>query len=100
MFAEWYADLGRRIAGVSGQFVFKVDETGCSDFGDKRETTVLVPSTSEARSVRIPVDRHAKRSTLTACIAADSYRERPFVIVERHTAEMELSYYGKPLRGQ
>jgi hypothetical protein len=55
---------------------------------------VLVPSTYEARSVRIPVDRHAKRSNLTACIAADGYRARPFVIVERHTAEMELSCYG------
>jgi hypothetical protein len=98
---EWYADLGQRIAGVPRQCVFNVDETGCSDFGDKRETTVLIPSTYEARSVRIPVDRHAKRSTLTACIAADGYRARPFMIVERHTTEMELSSYrSKPLRGQ
>jgi hypothetical protein len=92
--AEWYADLGRRIAGVPRQFVFNVDETGCGDFGDKRKTTVLVPSTYEARSVRIPVDRHGKRSTLTACIPADGYRARTFVIAERVTAEMELSYYG------
>jgi hypothetical protein len=99
--AEWYADLGRRIAGRPREFGFNVDETGCSDFGDKRETTVLVPSTYETRSVRIPVDRHAKRSTLTACIAADGYRARPFAIVERHTTEMELSSYrSKPLRGQ
>jgi hypothetical protein len=92
--AEWNADLGRRIAGVPRQFVFNVDETGCSNFSDKRETTVLVPSTYEARSVRIPVDRHAKRSTLTTCIAADGDRARPFDIVEHHTAKMELSYYG------
>jgi hypothetical protein len=58
--AEWYADLGRRIAGMPRQFVFNVDEAGCSDFGDKRETTVLVPCRCEARSVRIPVDRHGK----------------------------------------
>jgi hypothetical protein len=100
MLAEWYADWGRRIAGVPRQFVFNVDETGRTDFGDKRETTVLVPSTCEGRSVRITVDRHAKRSTPTACIAADGYRARPFVIVEGHTAEMELSSYRKPLRGQ
>jgi hypothetical protein len=92
--------LGRRIAGVPRQFVFNVDETECSNFSDKPETTMLVSSIYEARSVRIPVDRHAKRSTLTACIAADGYRARPFVIVERHTAEMELSSYGKPLREQ
>jgi hypothetical protein len=29
--AEWYADLGRRIAGVPRQFVFNVDEAGCSE---------------------------------------------------------------------
>jgi hypothetical protein len=71
-----------------------VDETGCSDFGDKREATVLVPSTYKGRSMRIPVERQAKRSILTACIAADGYRAGPFVIVERHTAEMERFYYG------
>jgi hypothetical protein len=74
--AEWYADLGERIARVPRQFAFNVDETGGSHFGDNPEATVLVPSTYEARSVRIPVDRHAKRSTLTACVAVDGYRTR------------------------
>jgi hypothetical protein len=92
--AEWYADLGRRIAGMRRQFLFNVDVARRSDFGDKRETTVLVLSTCEARSVRIPVDRHGTRSTITACITADGYRARPFVIVGRGTAEMELGYYG------
>jgi hypothetical protein len=91
--AARYAGLGRRIAVVLCQFVFNVDEAGCSDFGHKRETTVLAPSTCEARSVRIPVDRHGKRSTITARIAADGYRARPFVLVERVAAEMKLGYY-------
>jgi hypothetical protein len=91
--AEWYADLGRRISGMPCEFLFNVNETGCSDFGDRRETTVLVPSIYKACSVRIPVEGHAKRSTLMACIAADGDRARPFVIVERVTAEIELSGY-------
>jgi hypothetical protein len=40
------------------------------------------------------VDRHGRGSTITASIAADGYRARPFVIVELVTAEMELGYYG------
>jgi hypothetical protein len=79
---------------VPRQFVFNVDETRCCDFGDKREITVLIPFTYEARSMCIPVDRHAKRSALTDCIAANDYRALPFVIVECVTAKMKLSYYG------
>jgi hypothetical protein len=45
-------------------------------------------------SVPVPVDRHSKRSTLTACIAADGSRMKPFVIVQRATAEAELKHYG------
>jgi hypothetical protein len=63
------------------QFVFNVDDTGPSDFGDKWETMVVIPSTDEARLARIPADRHGKRSILTACLAADGYRTRPFVNV-------------------
>jgi hypothetical protein len=92
--ANWYADLARRIAGVPRQFIFNVDETGCNEFADKRETRVLVPITHPKGNIAIPVDRHSKRSTLTACIAADGFRMRPFVIVDRLTAEKQLQYSG------
>jgi hypothetical protein len=90
----WYADLARRIEDVPRRLIFNIDETGCSDFGDQRELTVLVPYVCQANSVPVPVSRHTKRSTLTACIAADGYRMRPFVIVDRLTANRELAYYG------
>jgi hypothetical protein len=91
---EWFRDLAQRVEGVPRQFIFNVDETGCSDYADRREITVLVPACSTAKSVPVPVDRHAKRSTLTACIGADGFRMRPFVIVSRVTAEKDLAYYG------
>jgi hypothetical protein len=45
-------------------------------------------------SVPVPVNRHTKRSTLTACIAADGYRMKPFVIVDRATVEAGVGLYG------
>jgi hypothetical protein len=41
----------------------------------------------------IPVNRHVKRATLTACIGADGFRMRPFLTVDRRTIEKELAYY-------
>jgi hypothetical protein len=55
--ANWYADLARRIAGVHRQFIFNVDETGCNEFADKRETKMLVPITRSKGSIAIPVYR-------------------------------------------
>jgi hypothetical protein len=39
----WYADLARRIEDVPRRFILNADETGCCDFGDQRELTILVP---------------------------------------------------------
>jgi hypothetical protein len=91
---QWYAELERRVTGIPRQFVFNVDETGCSDRSDSRETRVVVPADYPEPTVPVPVDRHTKRSTLTACIAADGFRMKPFVIVDRSTVEMEIQYYG------
>jgi hypothetical protein len=38
-----YADPARRIEDVPRRFIFNIDETRCSDFGDQRELTMLVP---------------------------------------------------------
>jgi hypothetical protein len=75
-----------------GAFIYNVDETGRSDSEDRREIRVLVPAHCDATSV--PVDWHTKRSTLTACMGADGFRMRPFVIVSRATAEKDLAYHG------
>jgi hypothetical protein len=90
----WFDDLERRVHAIPRGFVFNVDEAGCSEQGDKREVTVLVPRDYARPSIEVPFDRHSKRSTLTACIAADGYRMKPFIIVDRVTMESEMTYYG------
>jgi hypothetical protein len=44
-------------------------------------------------SVYLLIDRDAKFSILTACIAADGFGLKPLMIVQRHTAERQLKYY-------
>jgi hypothetical protein len=73
---------------------FNMDETGCSDHSDSREVRVIVPIEFGEPSVLVPFDRHSKRSTFVACIAADGFRMEPFAIVNCVTAEKELQYYG------
>jgi hypothetical protein len=90
----WFERLEQSVAGVPREFVFNVDETGCSEYSDSREVKVLVPIDYARPSVPVPVDRHTKRSTLTACIAADGFRAKPFMIVSRATLENEVAMYG------
>jgi hypothetical protein len=90
----WFRELAIEVAGIPRAFVLNVDETGCSDCSDKREVRVVAPIDYPEPSVPVPYDRHSKRSTLVACIAADGFRLKPFVIVHRATAEKELKYYG------
>jgi hypothetical protein len=71
-----------------------VDETGCSDHSDSRQVHVIVPIDCQELWIPVPWDRHSKRSTFVACIAATGFRMKPFAIVDRATAERELKYYG------
>lgn len=90
----WFRNLAAEVAGVPRDFVFNVDESGCSDHTDSHEVRVIAPVDYPNPSVPVPYDRHSKRSTLVACIAADGFRMKPFVIVHRATVERELKYYG------
>jgi hypothetical protein len=86
----WYDILSEKLMCDSRGFVFNVDETGCSEHIDSHEVTVVLPIDYPDPSVPVPVNCHTKRSTLTACIAADGYRMKPFVIVDRATMEPEV----------
>jgi hypothetical protein len=86
----WYNILREKPTGVSRRFVLNLDETGCSEHIDSHEVRVVVPIDYPDPSVLVPVNRHTKRSTLTTCVAADGYRIKPFVIVDRATVEVEV----------
>jgi hypothetical protein len=73
----WFTELAAEVADVPRDFVLNVDETGCSDHPDSHEVRVIAPVDYPDPSVPIPDDRHSKRSTLVACIAADGFRMNP-----------------------
>jgi hypothetical protein len=89
----WYNIISEELIGVSRRFVFSVDETDCSEHIDSHEVTIVDPINFPDPLVLVPVNRDAERSALTACIAADRYRIKPFVIVDRATVEAEVGLY-------
>jgi hypothetical protein len=91
---RWYEELKEKVREIPASFVFNVDESGCCEYADARELRVLVPDDYEHDTIPVPVDRNTKRSTLVACITADGFRFKPFIIVDRVTAEKELPMYG------
>jgi hypothetical protein len=83
----WSKILSEQLMGVSRRFVFNVDETDCSEHIDSHEVTIVVPIDYPDPLVPMPVTPHTKRSILAACITADRYRMKPFVIVNQPTVE-------------
>jgi hypothetical protein len=92
--SAWFERLSSMVHGVLREFLFNMDEAGCSDHSDSRDVRVIVPIDFGEPSVPVPFDRHSKHSTFVAYIAADGFRMKPFAIVDRVTAEKELQYYG------
>jgi hypothetical protein len=91
---DFYDELEALIEDVPAAFIFNMDESGCSDWADKREIRVLVPDTFVGSFIHIPVDRNSKRSTLVGAIAADGTALKPMVVVDRVTMETDLTLVG------
>ena len=66
-----YQELEEYLKTIPGEFIFNVDETGCSDWTDAQIMKVLVPSEYDKAYIKYPRDRNAKRASLVGCIAAD-----------------------------
>jgi hypothetical protein len=91
--SAWLEGFKYIVDSFPREFLFNMDEIGCSDHSDSREVRVIVPIDYGEPSVIAAFDRHSKRSTFMACIAADGFRMKPFAIVDCVTAEKELQYY-------
>jgi hypothetical protein len=87
---EWFDRLSSVVDGIPRQFVFNMDEAGCSDHSDSREVGVIAPIEYPKPWVPIPYERHSAFFTFVACIAADGFRIKPSATVHRAIAEREL----------
>jgi hypothetical protein len=86
----WYNELEILIKHVPRNFIFNVDESGCDEYVDSQNVTVVVPKVHKDATVDIPVQRQCKRATLTACVAADGSSLVPFIILPRETVDEEI----------
>ena len=91
---QYYRELAEYLANIPGDFIFNVDEAGCSEWTDTHVMRVLVPSGYDQKNIKIPRDRMAKRASLVGCICADGSVLKPMVILPRKTIEAEMQLYG------
>lgn len=61
-------ELRRSIIGIPIDFVFNLDEMGCSEFQDARERIVIVPIDYQLSSAPYPATRLEKHVTCLACV--------------------------------
>jgi hypothetical protein len=87
---SYFAVLSENVNDVPAPFVFNLDESGFQDWVDRRERSVIVPSTYRDDTIGMPVDRAVKRTSLLLCIAADGTWLKPLLILQRKTIEKEL----------
>jgi hypothetical protein len=80
------------VDGIPREFIFNIDETGCSDHSHRREVIELVNYPDP--SVSVPSDRHSNCSTLVEYTPANGFRMMPFAIVPGFTSENEPRYCG------
>jgi hypothetical protein len=93
--SAWYNILSEKLMGVSQRFVFNVDQTGCSEYIDSYDVTIMLPIDYPDRPVTVPVNCPTKRSMLTAYIAADGYRMKRFLGVGVSLASQENVFITK-----
>jgi hypothetical protein len=86
----YFEALSQNVTDVPAAFLFNLDESGFRDWADRREQTVVVPSSYTANNIGIPVDRPMKRGSLLICISADGTALKPLLIIRRKTIEKEF----------
>jgi hypothetical protein len=71
-----------------------IDETGHQKWFDAHAEKVAVPEFYEEATIRIPVEREAKRATPLRAITAGETHLKPLIVINRETCEAELFEIG------
>lgn len=83
----YYAKLEQEVNGVPASLVFNMDEAGQDEYIDTHSMKVIVPITYTSATIKIPVRRSVKRSTVIHCICCDGTYPKPLVIIPRKTLD-------------
>ena len=87
---DYFERLSQAVNGVAASLVMNVDEAGEDDYCDLHSYQVVVAQEYEGQTIKIPVRRESKRSTLIHTIAADGTYLKPLLIIPRKTVDSSL----------
>lgn len=88
--------LKSSIQGIPIDFIFNLDEMGCSEYEDRQERTVIVPIQYKYSTAPYPVSRTEKHATCLACINLNGLFCPPQYVVQRSTIDSELYNFLDP----
>lgn len=84
---NYYVELAQNVDGVPASLVFNMDEAGQDEYVDTHAMKVIVPSSYTHPTIKIPVRRPTKRSTIVHCICNDGTYPKPLLIIPRKTID-------------
>ena len=87
---EYYRILEEKISGADFRFFFNIDETGEDEYVDTHSVKVLVTSTTNPETVKLPVSRKQKRFTIIHTICTDGTFMNMYIVVPRVTIESDI----------
>jgi hypothetical protein len=86
--AEFYTDLERLSEKSPAEFIWNVDESECNEWVDQSaERRLLVPDSDEQNWIKVPIDKHSKRSTLVGRIGDDGSAVHSMIIEQQSTEQ-------------
>ena len=87
---EYYRILEEKISGADFRFFFNIDKTGEDKYVDTYSVKVLVTSTTNPETVKLPVSRKQKRFTIIHTICTDGTFMNMYIVVPRVTIESDI----------
>lgn len=86
--------LINEVDGKFAELVYNADEVGCSQWGDKKNKKVIVPSLNNDIRITHKVPRSSKLQTILGCISAAGDVLTPVLIHSRKTIDQQVYSLG------
>ena len=87
---EYFQNLMNNCSGISTRLIINMDESGFSDWADRKEIRLIVPNDYQDNTYLYPVNRTPKRITMVAAISAGGDALKPALITSRKTIDTDL----------
>lgn len=83
---QYIAMIKAYVPLVPAELIFNLDETGLSDWEERKAKQVIVPQHAKHTALHYPVDRTIRHHTLLCCVSASGDASTPLLICPRPSA--------------